>query len=134
MDRNPFEDLANKGLVVGSKAKKQGLGSKKEGVGAMGSITRIIPIKRVHKLILTWSLPSTIRLYKSKPMLYLSHHLGHEGVGSLLSMLKAQGLATGVSAGTSSSSIECNSMFSLFAVSVSLTVKGSHSPYRHSPY
>ena len=128
---NPFENLSKKGLVVGgSKGKKQGLGSKKEGVAAMGSLTRIIPIKRVHKLMFTWSLPSTIQLYKSKPLLYLSHLLGHEGVGSLLSMLKAQGLATGVSSGASTSSIECNSMFSLFGVSVSLTVKGRQPSYQ----
>ena len=113
-DVNPFVRVASGGTK----------GAFGKGGVVMGSITRIVPIKKVHKLILTWSLPSMIRDYKSKPAGYVSHLLGHEGAGSLLSALKGQGLATGVSAGISSQNVESNSMFSVFAVSISLTVKG----------
>lgn len=51
-------------------------------------ITRVIPVKKTHKLILTWSLPPSVACYKSKPGNYISHLMGHEGPGSLLSSLK----------------------------------------------
>jgi nardilysin len=87
-------------------------------------IARIIPVKKTHKLLFTWSLPSAVAAYKTKPGCYISHLIGHEGAGSLLSCLKASGLATGVSAGMQSGNMESNSMFSLFAITVYLTTKG----------
>ena len=38
--------------------------------------------------------------YRAKPQGYLSHLLGHEGSGSVLSLLKKKGLANELSAGT----------------------------------
>lgn len=52
--------------------------------------------------------------------MYLSHLLGHEGKGSLLSFLISEGLATSLSA----SYDDAFSCFSEFEVSVSLTKKG----------
>ena len=51
-------------------------------------ITRIIPHKKTHKLIMTWYMPPCVAEYKTKPGNYISHLLGHEGPGSLLSALK----------------------------------------------
>jgi len=95
---------------------------KKHDVGALGAVTRVVPVKKTHKLMMTWPLPSMTRTYRSKPAgyapfpallfilrvscagsdvcarlsprapspprRYVSHLLGHEGAGSLLSALK----------------------------------------------
>lgn len=50
---------------------------------------------------LTWILKDQSAEYRHSPAKYVSHILGHEGKGSLLSFLISQGLATGVSAGGS---------------------------------
>jgi nardilysin len=53
-------------------------------------ISRVIPVKRAHKLIMTWWMPPSIHEYKTKPGSYLSHLIGHEGPGSLLTALKVR--------------------------------------------
>lgn len=90
----------------------------------MNKIYRIVPIKKLHKLVLTWQLPSTMAAYKTKPLNFLGHLIGYEGPGSILSALKVEGYANGVSAGTSGSNMEDNSMFSIFSITVKLTNKG----------
>ena len=51
-------------------------------------ITRVIPMKKTHKLLMNWYLPPSIADYKKKTVYYIGHLLGHEGPGSLLSALK----------------------------------------------
>lgn len=58
--------------------------------------------------------------YKNAPSRYVSHILGHEGKGSLLSYLIAEGLANSLSAG-GSDSYDC---YSEFEVMINLTDKG----------
>lgn len=58
--------------------------------------------------------------YKNSPAKYISHLLGHEGKGSLLSFLISEGLATSLSAG-GTDNYEC---YSEFEVTVQLTEKG----------
>jgi nardilysin len=53
-------------------------------------ISRVIPVKRAHKLIMTWWMPPSMHEYKTKPGSYLSHLIGHEGPGSLLTALKVR--------------------------------------------
>lgn len=53
-------------------------------------VSRIIPVKKAHKLIMTWYLPPSVADYKTKPGNYISHLLGHEGPGSLLTALKVR--------------------------------------------
>lgn len=53
-------------------------------------ISRVIPVKKAHKLIMTWYLPPSMHDYKTKPGSYLSHLIGHEGPGSLLTALKVR--------------------------------------------
>lgn len=50
-------------------------------------------------MAITFALPAIDRFYKHKPLTFISHLLGYEGKGSLLSYLKSQGLANNLSAG-----------------------------------
>lgn len=59
--------------------------------------------------------------YKAKPLSYLGNLVGHEGKGSLLSALKAEGLAEGLGAG---SGLAWRGG-SLFSISVTLTEAGA---------
>ncbi|CAN0401046.1 unnamed protein product, partial [Hapterophycus canaliculatus] len=56
----------------------------------------------------------------STPHSYISHLIGHEGSGSLLSLLKAKGWANGLSAGPYESATD----WSNFLVSVECTEQG----------
>lgn len=84
-----------------SEAVKPHLGMSPLSSTACATITRVAMVKNVHLLYLAWAFPSTYTTYRTQPALYLSHLLGHEGAGSLLSCLKSESLATGVSAGVS---------------------------------
>ena len=59
-----------------------------------------VPVKESRTLLVSWALPSLRNAYATKPDSYLSHLIGHEGPGSILSHLKAKGWASGLSAGT----------------------------------
>ncbi|WP_088331963.1 insulinase family protein [Lacimicrobium sp. SS2-24] len=65
----------------------------------LGQIIKVVPIKTARRMILTFALPDIQPHYRSKPLYLLSHLIGDEGQGSLLSHLKHQGLATNLSAG-----------------------------------
>lgn len=92
----------------------------------MSLLTRIVPVKNTHQLSITWQLmPSHMTDYRRKVVGYISHLLGHEASGSLLSALKAHSLASDVSAGVDESdNFSENSMFSLFVITVTLTTHG----------
>ena len=81
-------------------------------------------VKEAHKLILTFQLPSLTDRYLAKAEEYLSTLLGHEGKGSLLSLLKSKGLATGLSAGVSDSGFEKNTGLYLFDIQIELAEAG----------
>ena len=83
-------------------------------------LMQIKTIRDVQNLILTFP---TIRLYdhlENKPAHIVAQVLGYEGKGSLLSNLKEEGLALGLSAGGDSSHPNLSS----FDISVRLTKKG----------
>jgi insulysin len=65
----------------------------------MGKIIKLVPVKDKRTLEITWILDNQRPYYRSPPSKYVSHLLGHEGKGSLLSFLISQGLATSLSAG-----------------------------------
>lgn len=48
-----------------------------------------------------WNLPFSEKLWRQKPMSYISHLIGHEGPNSLLSHLIKEGLAINLSASSS---------------------------------
>ena len=87
-------------------------------------VSRVVPVKNMHRLSLSWVLEPLQHDYRAKSRLYVSHLLGHEGPGSLLSALKGAMLGTGVCAGVSDDNLSDNSMFSLFNVTVTLTELG----------
>lgn len=69
---------------------------------------------------------TTIRLLLTgtKPTVYLDNLLGHEGEGSLLSLLKQRGWATSLWAGSSETGENQNSSFFLFEVCIRLSEAG----------
>ena len=71
-------------------------------------------------LTFTWVLPYTGDLFDSRPLQYHSHLIGHEGENSLLSYLKREELAVGLSSAPS------HDLWGItfFDVTVSLTQKG----------
>jgi insulysin len=65
----------------------------------LGHIYFVVPEKDNKQLKITWpEMPSAANKWRSKPLSYISHVLGHEGPNSLLSELIKQGLATSLSA------------------------------------
>jgi insulysin len=88
-------------------------------------LIRMEPVKDLRALNLEFSLPATRQFYASKPAELIGFILGHEGEGSLLSQLKAEGLATGLSAGAEADAPE----FGSFNISIKLTPAGlAHYP------
>lgn len=83
----------------------------------------VVPISQVHALELQFPMREIYSLYKSKPTRYLSHLLGHEGKGSLLSLLKSKeyNYATDLYADDASKSCAA---FSIFTIKMELTEVG----------
>ncbi|MGL5948708.1 MAG: insulinase family protein [Aeromonas sp.] len=80
----------------------------------------IQPIKEKRKLVLAFALPNLDAHYRVKPLISISHLIGYEGQGSLLSLLKARGWANQLSAGSGIS----GSNFKDYNVQFSLTAEG----------
>ncbi|WP_246028408.1 insulinase family protein [Shewanella atlantica] len=80
----------------------------------------IIPIKEQKRVALTFSLPAIDPFYKHKPLTFISHLLGYEGNGSLLSYLKDNDLAVNLSAGGGVNGYN----FKDYNISIQLTEKG----------
>ena len=83
-------------------------------------LLKVKTVKDQRTLTLVFPLPSVLRYYKSKPLSLLGFLIGHEGKGSLLSLLKEEGLATGLSAGGG----ERKRDYASFEITVQLTEKG----------
>ncbi|XP_050296511.1 insulin-degrading enzyme [Anthonomus grandis grandis] len=86
----------------------------------MCTITYITPVKDVRNLNIVFPCDDYTQYYKSAPTNYISHLLGHEGPGSLLSALKARGWSNQLVAGQRTNSRG----FSLFGVNVDITEEG----------
>ena len=80
----------------------------------------IKPVKNDRQLIVSFAMPSIDRLYRHKPESILAYLLGHEGKGSILSYLKKQQWALGLTAGSGVN----GSNFKDFNLSISLTELG----------
>jgi secreted Zn-dependent insulinase-like peptidase len=61
---------------------------------SLGVIKRIVPFKKCHKVVIHWTFPSSFPTYKKAVDRYLCNLCGHEGPGSLLSVLKEKSYAT----------------------------------------
>mmetsp|Transcript_23631 Transcript_23631/g.37719 ORF Transcript_23631/g.37719 Transcript_23631/m.37719 type:complete len:1069 (+) Transcript_23631:271-3477(+) len=80
----------------------------------------VVPVKELRSIELTWALDSMLQKYKRAPHRYLGHLLGHEGKGSIISLLKEKGWVNSLSAGLSHNT----STFSTFKISVECTSEG----------
>lgn len=87
---------------------------------ALGKIFKIVPIKDKKKLELSWIMPDQREHYRNHPGKYVSHLIGHEGKGSLLSFLMKEDLVTSLSAG----SYDNYEVYCEFSVYFDLTDKG----------
>lgn len=81
---------------------------------------KIVPVKDIRKLSVTFPIPDLQPYYKTGPGHYLGHLIGHEGPGSLLSTLKTKGWANSLVGGQR----EGARGFSFFIVSSDLTEEG----------
>ncbi|KAM8931011.1 nardilysin [Pelodytes ibericus] len=88
------------------------------------SLYRVVPIKKVHALTITWALPPQERFYKVKPLHYISWLIGHEGKGSILSLLRKKCWALALFGGNSETGFEQNTTYSVFSISITLTDAG----------
>jgi secreted Zn-dependent insulinase-like peptidase len=83
-------------------------------------LLKIKPQGTARQLELNFQVPDDRPNYDAKPMAYISNLVGHEGEGSLLSLLKRESLADGLSSGTG--------LYwrggALFSISIGLTEKG----------
>ncbi|ORX37612.1 Metalloenzyme, LuxS/M16 peptidase-like protein [Kockovaella imperatae] len=86
----------------------------------MGHVVFAKPVQDNRGLEITFPFPEIDHLYQSKPAHYLTHFIGHEGPGSLLSYLKKQGWVNGLRAGTSHAAVG----FDFIKIGVDLTPSG----------
>lgn len=59
----------------------------------------VVPLKEQRLITLSFPIPPVEAHYQTKPVAYIANLLGHEGKGSLLSLLKARGWVEDLSAG-----------------------------------
>ncbi|KAG8551692.1 hypothetical protein GDO81_004220 [Engystomops pustulosus] len=81
---------------------------------------KIVPIKDIRNLYVTFPIPDLQKYYKSNPGHYLGHLIGHEGPGSLLSELKSKGWVNTLVGGQK----EGAKGFMFFIINVDLTEEG----------
>ena len=86
----------------------------------LGKFTRWVPVQDKDRLQIYWVLPDCHREYKTKPLGYFAHLLGHEGENSLLSHLKKEGLVLELGAANDHEL----GVYSDFELDILLTKKG----------
>ncbi|XP_028137935.1 insulin-degrading enzyme isoform X1 [Diabrotica virgifera virgifera] len=80
----------------------------------------VSPVKDVRNLNIVFPSEDLTEFYKSSPSHYISHLMGHEGPGSILSVLKARGWSNNLVAGSK----PAPRGIGFFAVAVDLTEEG----------
>jgi len=88
--------------------------------GSLPMYVQVQPLATLKRLEVSFPIPDYRDEYRVKPVSYIGNLVGHEGEGSLLSQLKAEGLAESLSAG---SAVSWRGG-SLFHISVALTDRG----------
>jgi insulysin len=88
--------------------------------GQLPLLLSLQPVQELRELSVTIPLPAVHEYYRQKPLAYLGNLIGHEGKGSLLSLLKEKGWAEGLRAGEGLSDQSGSS----FDVTVGLTPDG----------
>ena len=80
----------------------------------------VVPLKKLHKLELSFVLPSTLKQYRERSLYYISHFIEDEGKGSLHSLLRSNGWLTSLSASGDS----LDDAEAVFSVEMDLTEEG----------
>ncbi|KAF9108592.1 Insulinase (Peptidase M16) [Mortierella sp. GBA35] len=80
------------------------------------------PVKDLRTLEVKFPFPDTSRHYTLKPARYIAHVVGHEGSGSILSLLKRKGWASSIMASNPDGGLG----FEFLSFVVSLTKEGLH--------
>ncbi|XP_064874930.1 nardilysin-like isoform X3 [Oncorhynchus nerka] len=97
---------------------------------AFNKLYRVVPVRKVHALTITWSLPPQEKHYRVKPLHYISWLIGHEGTGSILSILRRKCWAMALFGGNSETGFDQNSTYSIFSISITLTDQGFQNFYQ----
>ncbi|XP_035269344.1 nardilysin b [Anguilla anguilla] len=97
---------------------------------AFNKLYRVIPVKKVHALNITWALPPQGKHYRVKPLHYISWLIGHEGTGSILSLLRKRCWALSLFGGNSETGFDQNTTYSIFSISITLTDEGFQNFYQ----
>uniref|UniRef100_A0A6Q2Y2W2 Nardilysin a (N-arginine dibasic convertase) n=1 Tax=Esox lucius TaxID=8010 RepID=A0A6Q2Y2W2_ESOLU len=92
--------------------------------------SKVIPVRKVHALTITWALPPQGKQYRVKPLHYISWLIGHEGTGSILSLLRKKCWALALFGGNSETGFDQNTTYSIFSISITLTDEGFQNFYK----
>ncbi|XPF95872.1 insulinase family protein [Colwellia sp. RE-S-Sl-9] len=84
------------------------------------TLINVSPVKNDHQLIISFAMPAIDDLYRNKPESILAYLLGHEGIGSIYSLLKKKQWIIGLTAGSGIN----GSNFKDFNISFQLTPIG----------
>ncbi|KAF9428230.1 Insulinase (Peptidase M16) [Podila epigama] len=125
LGREPLEQLAQWAVEKFSPVKNLGIAPPSYPHGPLTAnellrTTFIKPVKNLRSLTITFPYPDQTLLYAEKPAEYIGHLIGHEGPGSILSLLRRNGWADKLSTGTSSGGLG----FSFLKISIDLTPEG----------
>lgn len=115
-----FSDVRNKGLAAPSFPRSP-LGKEQ-----LAKQIFFRTVKDIRLLDITFPIPDQGPLFRAKPGQFLSHFVGHEGQGSILSHLKKRGWANHLTAGATNGA----DGFDFFKISIDLTKDGLHG-YQH---
>uniref|UniRef100_A0A8C3G9U9 Nardilysin convertase n=1 Tax=Cyclopterus lumpus TaxID=8103 RepID=A0A8C3G9U9_CYCLU len=96
---------------------------------AFNRLYRVVPVRKVHALNITWALPPQEKHYRVKPLHYISWLIGHEGTGSILSVLRKKCWALALFGGNSETGFDQNTTYSIFSISITLTDVGFQNFY-----
>uniref|UniRef100_A0A7N8Y946 Nardilysin a (N-arginine dibasic convertase) n=1 Tax=Mastacembelus armatus TaxID=205130 RepID=A0A7N8Y946_9TELE len=97
---------------------------------AFTKLYRVVPVRKVHALTITWALPPQEKHYRVKPLHYISWLIGHEGTGSILSVLRKKCWALALFGGNSETGFDQNTTYSIFSISITLTDEGFQNFYQ----
>uniref|UniRef100_A0A3Q3WJY6 Uncharacterized protein n=1 Tax=Mola mola TaxID=94237 RepID=A0A3Q3WJY6_MOLML len=97
---------------------------------AFNKLYRVVPVRKVHALTISWAVPPQGKHYRVKPLHYISWLIGHEGTGSILSLLRRKCWALALFGGNSETGFDQNTTYSIFSISITLTDQGYQNFYQ----
>ncbi|XP_034051077.1 nardilysin [Thalassophryne amazonica] len=97
---------------------------------SFNKLYRVVPVRKVHALNIAWALPPQGKYYRVKPLHYISWLIGHEGTGSILSVLRKKCWALALFGGNSETGFDQNTTYSIFSISITLTDEGFQNFYQ----